>query len=313
VRKAIRENHLLAHREVYDFLEWRTSNGCATCRPAINYYLLSTWPREAVDDPQSRFVNERVHANIQKDNTFSVIPQMKGCVTNASELRRIADVVDKYQIPMVKVTGGQRIDLLGVKKEDLPRVWEDLGMKSGHAYGKSIRTVKTCVGSEFCRFGTQNSTQMGIDLETMLANMWSPHKVKLAVSGCPRNCAEAGIKDVGVIAVDSGWELYVGGNGGIKTEVAQFLAKVKTSDDVKEYSGAFLQLYREEAYYLDRTVHYMARVGLDYIKQKVVEDAANRKALYERLLYSLEGLPDPWAARIGGMQKHEYIPLKVVA
>jgi nitrite reductase (NADH) large subunit len=161
VRKAIRENHLLAHREVYDFLEWRTSNGCATCRPAINYYLLSTWPREAVDDPQSRFVNERVHANIQKDNTFSVIPQMKGCVTNASELRRIADVVDKYQIPMVKVTGGQRIDLLGVKKEDLPRVWEDLGMKSGHAYGKSIRTVKTCVGSEFCRFGTQNSTQMG--------------------------------------------------------------------------------------------------------------------------------------------------------
>jgi nitrite reductase (NADH) large subunit len=313
VRKAIRENHLLAHREVYDFLEWRTSNGCASCRPAINYYLLSTWPREAVDDPQSRFVNERVHANIQKDNTFSVIPQMKGGVTNASELRRIADVVDKYQIPMVKVTGGQRIDLLGVKKEDLPRVWEDLGMKSGHAYGKSIRTVKTCVGSEFCRFGTQNSTQMGIDLETMLANMWSPHKVKLAVSGCPRNCAEAGIKDVGVIAVDSGWELYVGGNGGIKTEVAQFLAKVKTSDDVKEYSGAFLRLYREEAYYLDRTVHYMARVGLDYIKQRVVEDAANRKALYERLLYSLEGLPDPWAARIGGMQKHEYIPLKVVA
>jgi len=312
VRKAIRENHLLAHREVYDFLEWRTPNGCATCRPAINYYLLSTWPREAVDDPQSRFVNERVHANIQKDNTFSVIPQMKGGVTNASELRRIADVADKYQIPMVKVTGGQRIDLLGVKKEDLPHIWEDLGMKSGHAYGKSIRTVKTCVGSEFCRFGTQNSTQMGIDLETMLANMWSPHKVKLAVSGCPRNCAEAGIKDVGVIAVDSGWELYVGGNGGIKTEVAQFLAKVKTSDEVKEYSGAFLQLYREEAYYLDRTVHYMARVGLDYIKRKVVEDAANRKALYERLLYSLEGLPDPWASRIGGTQKHEYIPLKVI-
>ncbi|MEM5388460.1 nitrite reductase large subunit NirB [Paraburkholderia phymatum] len=313
VRKAIRDQHLLTHRDVYDFLEWRTPNGCATCRPAINYYLLSTWPREAVDDPQSRFVNERVHANIQKDNTFSVIPQMKGGVTNPAELRRIADVADKYNVPMVKVTGGQRIDLLGVKKEDLPNVWNDLGMKSGHAYGKSIRTVKTCVGSEFCRFGTQNSTQMGIDLETMLANMWSPHKVKLAVSGCPRNCAEAGIKDVGVIAVDSGWELYVGGNGGIKTEVAQFLAKVKTADEVKEYTGAFLQLYREEAYYLDRTVHYIARVGLDYVKQKVVDHAANRKALYERLLYSLEGLPDPWEARIGGKQKHEYIPLKVVA
>ncbi|WP_432720705.1 nitrite reductase large subunit NirB [Jeongeupia wiesaeckerbachi] len=312
VRKAIREHHLTSHKAVYDFLEWRTPNGCATCRPAVNYYLLSTWPKEAVDDPQSRFVNERVHANIQKDGTFSVIPQMKGGVTNSSELRRIADVADKYHVPMVKVTGGQRIDLLGVKKEDLVDVWKDLGMQSGHAYGKSIRTVKTCVGSEFCRFGTQNSTQMGIDLETMLANMWSPHKVKLAVSGCPRNCAESGIKDVGVIAVDSGWELYVGGNGGIKTEVAQFFVKVKTSDEVKEYSGAFLQLYREEAYYLDRTVHYIARVGLDYIKQKVVDDAANRKALYERLLYSLEGLPDPWAARIAGAQKNEYIPIKLV-
>jgi nitrite reductase (NADH) large subunit len=313
VRKAIRDHQLLTHRAVYDFLEWRTPNGCPTCRPAINYYLLSSWPREAIDDPQSRFVNERVHANIQKDNTFSVIPQMKGGVTNASELRRIADVADKYNVPMVKVTGGQRIDLLGIRKEDLPGVWKDLGMKSGHAYGKSIRTVKTCVGSEFCRFGTQNSTQMGIDLETMLANMWAPHKVKLAVSGCPRNCAESGIKDVGVIAVDSGWELYVGGNGGIKTEVAQFFVKVKTADEVKEYSGAFLQLYREEAYYLDRTVHYIERVGLDYVKQKVIGDAANRKALYERLLYSLEGLPDPWEARIAGTQKLEYIPLKVVA
>lgn len=313
VRKAIREQHLLTHSEVFHFLEWRTPNGCATCRPAINYYLLSSWPHEAVDDPQSRFVNERVHANIQKDGTFSVIPQMKGGVTTASELRRIADVADKYQVPMVKVTGGQRIDLLGVKKEDLVNVWQDLGMQSGHAYGKSIRTVKTCVGSEFCRFGTQNSTQMGIDLETMLANMWSPHKVKLAVSGCPRNCAEAGIKDVGVIAVDSGWELYVGGNGGIKTEVAQFLCKVKTAEEVKEYSGAFLQLYREEAYYLDRTVHYIARVGLDVIKAKVVSDATSRQALYQRLLFSLQGLPDPWAARIAGTQKNEFIPIKLEA
>ena len=313
VRRAIREHRLLTHEAAYAFLEWRTPNGCATCRPAINYYLISTWPRDAVDDPQSRFVNERVHANIQKDNTFSVVPQMKGGVTTPDELRRIADVADKYGIPMVKVTGGQRIDLLGVKKEDLVNVWKDLGMKSGHAYGKSIRTVKTCVGSEFCRFGTQNSTQMGIDLETMLANMWSPHKVKLAVSGCPRNCAEAGIKDVGVIAVDSGWELYVGGNGGIKTEVAQFLAKVKTSEEVKEYTGAFLQLYREEAHYLDRTVHYLERVGLEYVKRRVVEDAPGRRALYERLLYALEGLPDPWEARIGGVQQREYIPIKAIA
>lgn len=313
VRKAIREHRLYTHAAAYAFLEWRTPNGCATCRPAINYYLLSTWPREAVDDPQSRFINERAHANIQKDGTFSVIPQMKGGVTNAGELRRIADVADKYAVPMLKVTGGQRIDLLGIKKEDLVDVWKDLGMNSGHAYGKSIRTVKTCVGSEFCRFGTQNSTQMGIDLETMLANMWSPHKVKLAVSGCPRNCAESGIKDVGIIAVDSGWEIHIGGNGGIKTEVARFLVKVKTSEEVREYTGAFLQLYREEAYYLDRTVHYIARVGMDYIVQRVVEDAANRKALFERLLYALEGLPDPWAARIAGARPREFQPLRIPA
>ena len=311
VRQAIREHKLLTHQAVYSFLEWRSPNGCATCRPAINYYLISTWPREAVDDPQSRFINERAHANIQKDGTFSVIPQMKGGVTNASELRRIADVADKYAVPMVKVTGGQRIDLLGVKKEDLVDVWKDLGMKSGHAYGKSIRTVKTCVGSEFCRFGTQNSTQMGIDLETMLANMWSPHKVKLAVSGCPRNCAESGIKDVGIIAVDSGWEIHIGGNGGIKTEVAKFLVKVKTSDEVKQYTGAFLQLYREEAYYLDRTVHYIDRVGMDYIRKRVVDDAETRQALFERLLFSLEGLPDPWAARIAGEKPREYQPLRL--
>jgi nitrite reductase (NADH) large subunit len=308
-RQAIREQKLLSHRAVYDYLNWRSPNGCATCRPAINYYLISTWPREAVDDPQSRFINERAAANIQKDGTFSVVPQMKGGVTNSSELRRIADVADKYQIPMVKVTGGQRIDLLGIRKDDLVNVWRDLDMNSGHAYGKSIRTVKTCVGSEFCRFGTQNSTQMGIDLETMLANMWSPHKVKLAVSGCPRNCAESGIKDVGVIAVESGWEIYVGGNGGIKTEVAQFLVKVKTADEVKEYTAAFLQLYREEAYYLDRTVHYLNRVGLDYIKARVVDDAANRKALHERLMFALEGVPDPWRARVAGASQHEYTAL----
>jgi len=313
VRQAIREGRLLTHGAVYAQLQWRSPNGCATCRPAINYYLLSSWPREAVDDPQSRFINERAHANIQKDGTFSVIPQMKGGVTNASELRRIADVADKYAVPMVKVTGGQRIDLLGIRKEDLVGVWKDLGMNSGHAYGKSIRTVKTCVGSEFCRFGTQNSTQMGIDLETMLANMWSPHKVKLAVSGCPRNCAESGIKDVGIIAVESGWELHIGGNGGMKTEVAKFLVKVRTAEEVKEYTGAFLQLYREEAYYLDRTVHYIERVGMDYIRQRVIEDAANRRALYERLLYALEGLPDPWAERIAGARQREFQPLRVAA
>jgi nitrite reductase (NADH) large subunit len=302
VRAEIRSHKYLNIPDAMQGMAWRTPNGCASCRPALNYYLLSTWPHEAVDDPQSRFINERVHANIQKDGTYSVIPRMYGGVTTPDQLRKIADVADKYAVPMVKVTGGQRIDLLGVKKEDLIGMWKDLDMPSGYAYAKGIRTVKTCVGSEFCRFGTQNSTQMGIDIEKAFDHMWAPHKVKFAVSGCPRNCAESGIKDVGIIGVDSGWEIYVGGNGGIKTEAAQFLCKVKGHDDVLEYSGAFIQIYREEARYLDRTVHWIERVGLDYVKKRIIDDAEGRKAAYERLLYALQGAVDPWAERV---QKRE--------
>ncbi|MDE2120304.1 MAG: nitrite reductase large subunit NirB [Betaproteobacteria bacterium] len=310
LRDAIREHRLLSIPAVMHFLEWRTPNGCASCRPAINYYLLSTWPGQAEDDPQSRFINERAHANIQKDGTFSVVPRMWGGVTSAAELRRIADVVDKYAIPTVKVTGGQRIDLLGVRKQDLPGVWRDLGMPSGHAYAKALRTVKTCVGSEWCRFGTQDSTRMGQELERALWRMQAPHKVKLAVSGCPRNCAESGIKDVGVIGVDSGWEIYVAGNGGIKTEVAQFLVKVRDREQVLEYAGAFLQLYREEAWYLERTVHYVARVGLDHVKRRVVDDSAGRHALWERLRAAIADLPDPWhAMQEAAVDARQFIPL----
>lgn len=294
VRDTIREQKLLTVGSVFKHMNWRTPNGCASCRPAVNYYLISTWPKEAQDDPQSRFINERSHANIQKDGTYSVIPRMWAGETNAAELRRIADVVDKYQIPTVKVTGGQRIDLLGVKKEDLVDVWKDIGMPCGHAYAKALRTVKTCVGSEWCRMGTQDSTQMGKDLEKAMWRMYAPHKVKFAVSGCPRNCAEAGIKDVGIIGVDSGWEMYVGGNGGIKTEVAHFFTKLKTAEEVLEYTGAFMQLYREEGWYLERTVHYINRVGLDYVKKKILEDEALRKALWAKLQAALEGEPDPW-------------------
>ncbi|MBX3624592.1 MAG: nitrite reductase large subunit NirB [Rhizobacter sp.] len=293
-RDAIREQKLLTIDATYKALNWRTPNGCSSCRPAINYYLISTWPKEAKDDPQSRFINERSHANIQKDGTYSVVPRMWGGETTAAELRRIADAVDKYKIPTVKVTGGQRIDLLGVKKEDLVNVWKDIGMPSGHAYAKALRTVKTCVGSEWCRMGTQDSTQMGKDLERAMWRMYAPHKVKFAVSGCPRNCAESGIKDVGIIGVDSGWEMYIAGNGGIKTEVAHFLVKLKTAEEVLEYTGAFCELYRQEGWYLERTVHYVNRVGLDYVKKRILDDHEGRKALWAQLQYALDGEPDPW-------------------
>ena len=313
VREAIRTQKCLTHADVYAGLGWRTPDGCATCRPAINYYLISTWPKEAKDDPQSRFINERSHANIQKDGTYSVIPRMWGGHTTPDELRRIADAADKYKIPTVKVTGGQRIDLLGVKKEDLAGVWKDIGMPSGFAYAKSLRTVKTCVGSEWCRFGTQDSTQLGKDIEHALWAMYSPHKVKIAVSGCPRNCAEAGIKDVGVIGVDSGWEIYVGGNGGIKTEVAHFLVKVKTSDEVMEFTGAFLQLYREEGWYLERTVHYIGRVGLDHVKKQILDDADRRKALWEKLQFALDGEPDPWfESSRASVDVRQFVPVAAV-
>ena len=294
VRDAIRANKLLSIGDVFKFMEWKTPNGCASCRPAVNYYLISTWPKDAKDDPQSRAINERSHANIQKDGTYSVIPRMWGGETTADELRRIADAADKYNIPTIKVTGGQRIDLLGVKKEDLVNVWKDIGRPSGHAYAKALRTVKTCVGSEWCRMGTQDSTQMGKDLERAMWRMYAPHKVKFAVSGCPRNCAEAGIKDVGIIGVDSGWEMYVAGNGGIKTEVAHFFTKLKTAEEVLEYTGAFCELYRQEGWYLERTVHYVSRVGLDYVKKRILEDHEGRKALWEQLQFALDGEPDPW-------------------
>jgi nitrite reductase (NADH) large subunit len=319
VRQTIRERHLLTIPDTMHYMDWKTPDGCASCRPALNYYLISTWPGEAKDDPQSRFVNERAHANIQKDGTFSVVPRMWGGLTTPAELRVIADIAEKYQVPTVKMTGGARVDLLGIRKEDLPRVWADLGaagMVSGHAYGKSIRTVKTCVGAEHCRFGTQRSMEMGVKLEKMLFGMGSPHKVKLAVSGCPRNCAEAGIKDIGVIGVDSGYEIYVAGNGGIKTEVAQFLCKVKTDDEVKEYSAAFLQLYREEGFYLERTCHYVARVGLDHVKAAVVSDPLKRKALYERLLFALKDYADPWREAVekpAVRREYQVIEIKEVA
>ena len=304
VRRLILEKELKAIPQVMQELHWSTPDGCHSCRPALNYYLLCALPGEYKDDQQSRFVNERMHANIQKDGTYSVVPRMWGGLTNPRELRAIADVVEKFNAPMVKVTGGQRLDIFGIRKEDLPAVWADLnaaGMVSGHAYGKSLRTVKTCVGSEWCRFGTQDSTGLGVKIERMTWGSWMPHKFKIAVSGCPRNCAEATIKDFGVVCVDSGYELHVGGNGGIKVRATDLLCKVATEEEAMDVCAAFTQLYREQAHYLERTAPWIERVGLDHVKAGLFDDPDAVRKLAARFRYSQQFMQDdPWARRAAG-------------
>jgi nitrite reductase (NADH) large subunit len=311
----IREHQLKTMRAVFDFMEWKSADGCAACRPALNYYLLTRWPGEYQDDAQSRFINERAHGNIQKDGTYSVIPRIFGGETSAAQLMALGRIAEKWNVPTVKFTGGQRIDMLGLKKEELPGIWGDLsaaGFVSGHAYGKAMRTVKTCVGSEWCRFGTQDSTTLGIELEKLTWGSWMPHKFKLAVSGCPRNCAEATIKDFGVVCVDSGYELHIGGNGGIKVRVTDLLAKVGTEAEVLEYCGAFIQMYREEAHYLERTAPWVERVGLSAIKERLIADEAERKTLYERFRYAQQfSQTDPWKQRAEGAESHEFTPLRI--
>ena len=298
VRRLIKSQGLKSIPAVMQELGWKSAGGCASCRPALNYYLIADWPLEYRDDRQSRFVNERNHANIQKDGTYSVVPRMWGGVTTPAELRAIADAADKYNVPMVKVTGGQRIDLLGVRKDDLPAMWADLnaaGMVSGHAYSKGLRTVKTCVGTDFCRFGTQDSTGLGIKLERLLWGSWSPAKVKLGVSGCPRNCAEATCKDIGVICVDSGYEIAVAGAAGMDLKETEFLYKAHTEEETMEVIAAFIQLYRENARYLHRIYKWVARVGLDWCRAQI-DDPANRRALYDRFMISQTVYQvDPWA------------------
>ncbi len=313
VRREIVAQNMLSIPEVMQRLHWSTPDGCSSCRPALNYYLLCALPGAYVDDQQSRFVNERMHANIQKDGTYSVVPRMWGGLTNPRELRAIADVVEKFNAPLVKVTGGQRLDIFGIKKEDLPAVWADLnaaGMVSGHAYGKSLRTVKTCVGSDWCRFGTQDSTGLGVKIEQMTWGSWMPHKFKIAVSGCPRNCAEATIKDFGVVCVDSGYEIHVGGNGGMKVRATDLLCKVTTEQEAMDHCAAFIQLYREEARYLERTAPWIERIGLGPIKARIVDDAAGREALTARFLYSQTFCQDdPWAARAAGAEREQHAHL----
>jgi nitrite reductase (NADH) large subunit len=314
LRDIVRGQKLKSVQEVLNI--YGNRKGCEVCKPALSYMLDMLWCGEHEEDRSARFINDRVHANIQKDATFSVIPRMRGGVTSADELRRIADVADKYRVPMVKVTGSQRIDLLGIKKADLPKVWADLGMPSGQAYTKGVRMVKTCVGTEFCRFGVQDSTRAGIELERRLENLFTPHKVKMGVVGCPGNCAEATVKDIGMVGQDGGWQVVVGGAAGKSVRKADLLIAVETTQQALEACELFFQYYRENANYLERTYDFVERVGIEHVrKETVYAPEADRRKLLDRLARSKAMAKDAWLERetpVHAMQFAQIQPLESV-
>ena len=293
LRLMIQTQKLAGVQDVLDI--YGNGTGCSYCKPALSFIVDEVLCGDHKEDRSARFINDRVHANIQRDGTFSVIPRMRGGVTSPEQLRKIADAAEKYKVPMVKVTGSQRIDLLGVKKEDLPKMWADLGMTSGHAYAKAVRMVKSCVGTDFCRYGTQNSIATGIQLETLLEGLYTPAKVKLGVVGCPRNCAEATVKDIGLVGIEGGWQVVIGGAAGKIVRAADILTTVKTTEEALEAALLFFQYYRESGEYLERTYDFVVRIGLEKVRREtVLACAETKKGLLERLAKAKAKTVNPW-------------------
>ncbi len=285
--------------------------GCEVCKPAVSYLLDMIWCGEHEEDRSARFINDRVHANIQKDGTFSVVPRIRGGVTSPGELRRIADVAERYNVPMLKITGSQRIDLLGVNKADLPKIWADLGMPSGQAYTKGVRMVKTCVGSDFCRFGVQDSTSAGIELERRLENLYTPHKVKMGAVGCPRNCAEATVKDIGLVGQEGSWQVVVGGAAGKKVRRADLLITVVTTEEALQAALLFFQYYRENANYLERTYDFVERVGIEKVRKDTVYAVSTEKEkLLDRLKRSKALARDAWLEREAPVHPTQFVQIE---
>jgi nitrite reductase (NADH) large subunit len=309
LREILRSQRL---KSVQDVLEiYGNGLGCEVCKPALSYMLDMLWCGEHDEDRSARFINDRVHANIQKDGTFSVIPRIRGGVTTPEELHRIADVATKYRVPMVKITGSQRIDLLGVKKADLPHIWADLGMPSGQAYTKGVRMVKTCVGTDFCRFGVQDSTSAGIELERRFENLFTPHKVKMGAVGCPRNCAEATVKDIGLVGQEGSWQVVVGGAAGKSVRKADLLITVETTGQALESAELFFQYYRENGNYLERTYDFVVRVGIEKVRRDTVYAPAPVKAaLLDRFRKSKARSSDAWQEGRAPVNRTQFIPLE---
>jgi len=300
----IKEKQLKSPKEVRMVLEFSNEEGCSKCRPALNYYMRMLFPEEYEDDKASRFVNEKMEGNIQKDGTFSIIPRMYGGTTTAEDLVKIGEVAKKYNVPLVKITGASRIGLYGVKKEDVPHVWEELGMRSGYAYSKSLRNVKSCVGSRFCRFGTQDSLGLGIKLEQAIEMVDTPHKMKMGVTGCPRNCAEVLTKDFGVICVENGYQLYIGGNGGTEVRECDSLTTVKTEKEVITMAKAYVQYYRENANYGERTAPWVERMGVDTVKETLL-NAENVEQFVSRFEKAKTTYEEAWSSVLNDQTKRE--------
>ncbi|MGH8639841.1 MAG: (2Fe-2S)-binding protein, partial [Burkholderiales bacterium] len=311
LREILRSQRLRSVQDVLDI--YGNGVGCEVCKPALSYMLDMLWCGDHDEDRSARFINDRVHANIQKDGTFSVVPRIRGGVTTPDELRRIAEVADRYNVPMVKITGSQRIDLLGVKKEDLPRVWADLGMPSGQAYTKGVRMVKTCVGTDFCRFGTQDSTSAGIEMERRFENLFTPHKVKMASVGCPRNCAEATVKDIGLIGVEGGWQVVVGGAAGKSVRQADLLITVETTESALRAAELFFQYYREHGNYLERTYDFVVRIGIDKVRKDTVYAPVEvQEGLLDRLRKSKARARDAWEEGRVPVHPSQFIPIRPI-
>src|SRR5699024_6364682 len=308
----IRAKSLKTSKEVRHVLNFKDKNGCPKCRPAINYYLNMIYPFEHTDEIESRFANERYHANIQKDGTFSVIPQMRGGVTDAEQLIKLGDVAKKYNVPLVKVTGSQRIGLYGIEKELLPQIWSELGMRSASAYGKKTRSVKSCVGKAFCRFGTQNTTRLGIRLEETFEYIDTPHKFKMGVSGCPRSCVESGVKDFGVIGVENGYQIYIGGNGGTEVTIGQYLTTVETEAEVLKLCGALMRYYRETGNYAERTAPWLNRLGFEHVRN-ILLDKAKQDVLYARILEAKCAVEkEPWSEIVNSKKEQKIFEVEKV-
>lgn len=306
LRSIVKERGLRSVSEVGEACG--AGKACPDCKVGLTYIVSEVNANRHEEERHARHINDRVHANIQNDGTFSIVPRTYGGVTSPEQLRKVADVAEKYNARMVKITGSQRLDILGVKKEDLPKAWEDLGMPSGFAYSKAFRQVKTCVGTDFCRYGVGDSTTLGIDLEKTFENLYTPGKVKMGCSGCPRNCAEASVKDVGAIAVEGGWQILIGGAAGMDVRKGDVLATVKTAEEAKNVVTAFMQYYRENANYKERTYDFVPRVGLEEIRKHVLDESSGEpERLRERLRAAQAATRDPWLERRENATKNQFV------